>query len=359
MWQYVPQRLHIQLPPVDYNLGDHNSRQFAGYTILQRLAFGADELIYEIEPPPGVAAAAGGEMVKVMPKSSVLKSIDAIRRVQRTWQIMQTLSDRWSHPNIARSFQIYHSPACLYMRMEHGGTESLYQRLKGRGSGRKTLSAIQLRALIAQLADVINHLHSGPRVCHRDIKPENVALTGADDGDHLRIKLVNFDTAAVQRPGGRCKLKSGTFPFVAPEVAEEKYDGMCADMWSTGILLFEVACGIGIIERTISDRNANGQDLQVQMRGFPRKAVQRVCEAFSDEARVHEILLEHSVPELAQALPWYEKTVHNLNKVSPSQRWTSAQLLQAMQDFSVPPAASPRQVAPEWDDEPDAEAVPI
>lgn len=334
MWQYVPQRLHIVLPPVDYNLGDQHSRQFAGYAIQQRLTFGADELVYQIEPPAGVAVAPGGEMVKVVPKSTVQKSIDAIRRVQRTWQIMQTLSGRWSHPNIARSLQIYHSPTCLYMRMEHGGTESLYQRLKGRGSRVKTLSASQLRALIAQLADVVKHLHTGPRVCHRDIKPENVALTDAAEGGPIVLKLVNFDTAAVQRPGGKCKLKSGTFPFVAPEVADHKYDGMAADMWSLGILFFEMACGIGIIERAVSERDVSGQDIEVQTRGFPRKAVQQVCDAFADKSCVNKILTSYSVPELSEILPWYKTALHNLNQVSPSQRWTSEQLVEALPAIS-------------------------
>lgn len=329
LWQYVPQRLHIGLPPVDYNLGDQEGRQIAGYTIRQRLALGADEQVYEVDPPnPTGATNPVGEMVKVVPKGSVQTSIDAVRRVQRTWQIMQTLSGRWQHPNIVRSYQLYHSPMHIYIRMEHCGSECLYHRLKSRANGTKTLTAKQVCSLVRQMADVLHHLHTGPRICHRDIKPENFALSEGTD-EELTLKLVNFDTSAVQRPGGKCKLKSGTFPFVAPEVAHHKYDGMAADMWSTGILLLEVACGIRIIERCLLDRGASdGKAIEVQERGFPRKAVQRVRDSFTDETLAHKILVTGGVPEVACIIPWYAVVVSNLLQVCPEKRWTSEQLFE-------------------------------
>merc|ERR1719203_2082516 len=281
MWHYAPQRLRMGgLPAVDYNLGDWDGRQIAGYTIRKRLSVGADERIFEVDPPAGSAEAAG-QMIKVVPKSSVQTSIGSVRRIQRTWQIMMSLSEHWQHPNIIRSYQLYHSPRNIYMRMEHCGTESLHQRLRARTAGSKTLTSAQLQSLVRQMSNAVHHLHSGPRICHRDIKPESWVLTERPTGE-IRLKLVNFDIAVVQRPGGSCRLKSGTFPFVAPEVAAKRYDGMAWDMWSMGVLLLELACGIRIIERCIME-TFSGDWRTTEADGFPLKAVQHLRDSLTED----------------------------------------------------------------------------
>mmetsp|Transcript_84340 Transcript_84340/g.243828 ORF Transcript_84340/g.243828 Transcript_84340/m.243828 type:complete len:531 (-) Transcript_84340:30-1622(-) len=332
MWQYIPQRLQMLLPPVDYELGDSNNRKFAGYAIQQRLPFGADELLYKIDPPAGVNVTLGGEMVKVVPKSRVARNVDALRRVQRSLQIMQTLSDRWSHPNLARGLQIYHSPTCLYMRMESAGTESLCLRLKGRDAGTKEFTEDHMKSVTRQLADVIRHLHSGPNICHRDLKPENIALS--ETGGELHVKLVSFDTAAVQLAGGMCKLKSGTFPFAAPEVANSKYDGKAADMWSMGVLFLEMACGVGIVERTVCLSDFTQPD--AQSRFFPKQAMANVRDALSSEAWLHRVFEEHGAQSSSRMRSWFGSTVLCLNRVNPALRWTSLQLWQSVEEaFAV------------------------
>jgi len=327
MWQYVRLRLHIPLPPVDYRLGDHIQRGFAGYTIGDRLLFGSDELVFKIEPPDGVAPLPGGEMVKVLAKSGVQRTVEGVRRVHRTWQILHSLSTTWKHPNLVRSLGLYHGPTNFYIRMELAGTESLYKRLRGRAAGTATLSPPQLQSLVAGLVDVVHHLHTGPRVCHRDIKPENIAITEPGDSDTLDFKLVNFDTSAAQMRDGVCKLKIGTFPFVAPEVAEPKYDGLAADMWSVGIVLLEIACGVGIVERSVLEKAEGKVDYLIKYSGFPRREVQRVCEKFHDSEYIRQLFLDKKVSELAEIEKWYLAALQGVLQICPLRRWTAACLL--------------------------------
>lgn len=326
MWQYLPQRLHLDLPPIDHDLGDSRARQVAGYAIQERLAFGADEFIFRVEPPVGVASVPAGEMVKIVPKSLLPASIDALRRLDRFLTISDALSNRWQHPNLARSLQIYHSETCMYVRMELAGTESLFQRLKACASGGKSLSQFKVRSIVVQLARAVCHLHTGPRICHRDLKPENVAIAEAEDGA-ITAKLVNFDTAAVQPVGSMSKLRSGTFPFVAPEMSEGKYDGMAADMWSFGVILCELSCGAGSIERKLQ------LNVQPSNRTFPKKAVGEVRDFLSDGLRIHDFLVESSWPDLEPTVPWFEVAIQYLNNVRPSLRWSAAQLKGAAEDF--------------------------
>lgn len=65
--------------------------------------------VFELEPPPGAERQRGGEVVKIICKT-MIRSVRDLRQLQRIWQIMQMLSGRWQHPNIARSFQLYNSP---------------------------------------------------------------------------------------------------------------------------------------------------------------------------------------------------------------------------------------------------------
>lgn len=70
-----------------------------------------------------------------------------------------------------------------------------------------------------QVVSAVKHLHTGPRICHRDVKPENVVLSATGAG--VAAKLIDFDTAMVFSDRVSCRATCGTFPFMAPEVAEK------------------------------------------------------------------------------------------------------------------------------------------
>lgn len=337
MWEYLPRKCNVPLPPIDYRLRDQDGRHFAGYAIGRRLRFGASWPVHEVRPTPGTAGAAAagqGEVAVIITKSSVEKSICALRKLDRTWQIMDTLSTAWAHPNIPRAHQIYHSPTRLYMRMESYGNENLYSRLRGvREKAGCSLSLRQVRSIVVQLARVVNHLHTGPRICHRDIKPENIALL--ENGEtSINVKLVNFESAMVQRPGTQCKSKSGTIPFVAPEMVDGAYDGMAADMWSVGMVLLEIAGGARIIDRWVFNwkPGPEGQAAGRPAERIQGQEVQQVKDALTDGAFIHKILLASSAIGFLQSLPWYVCAVRGLVRVAAGERLGSERLVRALQE---------------------------
>jgi 5'-AMP-activated protein kinase catalytic alpha subunit len=76
-------------------------------------------------------------------------------------------------------------------------------------------------------------------VCHRDLKPENLLL------DHNNnIKLVDFGLSNLYKEGEKLKTACGSPCYAAPEMIRgERYNGLGADIWSSGVILYAMVCG--------------------------------------------------------------------------------------------------------------------
>ena len=71
-------------------------------------------------------------------------------------------------------------------------------------------------------------------VAHRDIKLENILVTADDDA-----KLTDFGLCKQQHGNDPMLTTCGTLVYAAPEIIrEEPYNGMKADIWSAGIVLY-------------------------------------------------------------------------------------------------------------------------
>jgi len=164
----------------------------------------------------------------------------------------------------------------------------------------------------------LSHMHTGPRICHRDIKPENVIVRQAGS-DTIHIKLADFDLAMIQTRGAFCRSHCGTFPFMAPEVIlTQQYDGFAADMWSMGLVLLELTCGMRILERTLNLRRPQGGD---QGSAPETELVRTIENAFRDRELSKRIINDHGVPEMAEEKAFYTEVVSGVLHVDPAERW--------------------------------------
>ena len=98
-----------------------------------------------------------------------------------------------------------------------------------------------------QIVNAVYFLHQN-NIIHRDIKPENILL-----GDNNLLKLCDFGWAKELTVNNRSTF-CGTMEYMAPEiVGSEKYD-FGVDVWSLGILLYELIMGHSPF-RSKKDRN--------------------------------------------------------------------------------------------------------
>ena len=140
------------------------------------------------------------------------------------------------HPGIVRILDVGAENRTNYFAMDYVGGGSL-QRLLERGGGR--LDIERAIDIIIQLAEALDYAHA-KNVIHRDIKPSNVLLT---EGGHP--KLTDFGIAKVVE-ATRMTVTGGivgTVDYMAPEQAEGRAIGAKTDIYSLGVLLYQMTTG--------------------------------------------------------------------------------------------------------------------
>ncbi|CDW86406.1 protein kinase domain containing protein [Stylonychia lemnae] len=103
---------------------------------------------------------------------------------------------------------------------------------------RKRLQDKEACKFYQQLLSGIEYLHK-IKVCHRDLKPENLLLD-----ENKNIKIVDFGLSNTYKVGETLKTACGSPCYAAPEmIAGKRYHGLNADIWSSGVILYAMACG--------------------------------------------------------------------------------------------------------------------
>mmetsp|Transcript_47517 Transcript_47517/g.152641 ORF Transcript_47517/g.152641 Transcript_47517/m.152641 type:complete len:520 (-) Transcript_47517:454-2013(-) len=247
------------------------------------------------------------------------------------------------HPNLSYLLAVIHTPRRLCICTETCGTRTLFLILRQSDTAAKegrepgaVLSSGAIVALIRQVSDAVGHLHSVVRTCHRDIKPENLTLSDDISGAGLTVKLGGFELAMSQQDNQRCKTACGTLPFAAPEAIVSDtngYDGMAADMWSLGILLMEVACGLRSVEQALELASHGGAEQNSDKKAQPPKPSLEVANkirATFDEANFLGQFFAKCTPEARKVQDWLMPVVATLVRTNPLRRLDASALRDLM-----------------------------
>ena len=117
----------------------------------------------------------------------------------------------------------------------------------------------------------------------------------------------------------------------SPEVVlDRKYNGMQADIWSLGIVLFEVLCGIRVIESIF---NCAGDPVRA---GGLGDMIKRIRSGFEAPGAVAHHLSDRCLPEPRPMLPFASPMLTGMLNVVGAQRWPAQQVLQASLRLPVP-----------------------
>jgi len=141
------------------------------------------------------------------------------------------------HPNIVLLLGACQTPPhlCIVMELLVGG--SLYHMIYDNGC-KMTLEQIQQVSL--DITCGLQYLH-GINILHRDLKSKNVLLT--NDQFPCQAKLCDFGLARMRQETATMTGNIGTVHWTAPEVMNSKRYRFTADVYSLGMVLYEMASG--------------------------------------------------------------------------------------------------------------------
>lgn len=149
-----------------------------------------------------------------------------------------------NHPNICTVYEVGEADGRPYIAMEYIEGRPLSQEITSTG-----FSLDQIERYGMQLADALAHAHS-KGVIHRDLKAANIIVTPSG-----RLKVLDFGISRRLEAGGGDETTvldqswasqhtfTGTLPYTAPEVFKGEEADVRSDIWSLGVLLYEMAAG--------------------------------------------------------------------------------------------------------------------
>ena len=138
-----------------------------------------------------------------------------------------------SHPNIVAVYDVSHNNDVEFIVLEliNGITMRQYMNRKGPLDWKEVLHFSK------QIADALRHAHQHG-IIHRDIKPQNIMLL--KDGS---IKVADFGIAALENNGDAEAQGIGSINYLAPETLRGEYSDFRLDIYSLGVMMYEMICG--------------------------------------------------------------------------------------------------------------------
>ena len=154
-----------------------------------------------------------------------------VRRFQREAIAASSLS----HPNIVEMYDVGEDAGKYYIVMEYVEGKTLKNLIKKRGS----LTIPEVIDIMSQLTSAIACAHDS-NIIHRDIKPQNVLIK--EDGI---VKITDFGIAMALNSNELTQTNSvmGSVHYLPPEQANGKGATLKSDIYSLGIVMFELLTG--------------------------------------------------------------------------------------------------------------------
>lgn len=228
-------------------------------------------------------------VVKDINMQTMLNPTEEVAAVQSELRVLRTVL---GHPNLVQYVDgLFDSRPASYplsfIMMEYCAGGDLAAVMEGRGSGGSAATASPLSAaasgagtaspasqtsavasprplsdplaepivaaLFIQTAVALQALHTEYGILHRDVKPHNIFLL--EDG--LTVRLGDFGIATqLGRVGDTAKEACGSPYYMAPELFEERAYGAAADVWSLGVVFYQ------LIARVLPFNAASAADLR-------------------------------------------------------------------------------------------------
>jgi serine/threonine protein kinase len=200
---------------------------FAGrYQIIEELGRGGMGRVYKV-----LDREVRGKVALKLIRPEIAADPAAIDRFRDELKTARGLS----HPNICRVFDLGRDGDRYFLTMEYVSGEDLKSMIAMSGQ----LGVGTALSIAKQVCDGLREAHRHG-VVHRDLKPQNVQI---DKGGHAKIMDFGIARSGAARGLTGAGVALGTPQYMAPEQVEAKPVDARSDLYSLGIILYEMLTG--------------------------------------------------------------------------------------------------------------------
>ena len=140
-----------------------------------------------------------------------------------------------NHSNITSYIESFVENSKLYIVMEHADGGDLSASITKRRTENKPYLEEEAMRIFVQICFALRHIHKA-NILHRDLKSQNIFMTS-----NGMVKLGDFGIAKVlDASEDQAKTQIGTPYYLSPEICESKPYGTKSDIWSLGVVLYEI-----------------------------------------------------------------------------------------------------------------------
>ncbi len=234
------------------------------YEVLEVLGEGGMGKVYKgVDPVIGRLVA-----IKVI-VAAYIDNPELLKRFYREAKAVGNLQ----HPNIVTVYDLGEENKNPYLVMQYLDGEPLNKLI----AARRELPLLQKLRIVAQVCDALAYAHQRD-IVHRDVKPANVILL--KDG---QVKLLDFGIARLGTSGNSLTETKkgqvmGTMSYIAPEILNEEIADGRSDVYSTGVMLYEL-----LTYRLPFESTELGSLIAKKMQGGPPPSLGKYLENYPPE----------------------------------------------------------------------------
>ncbi len=219
----------------------------------------------------------------------VCKAIDKAGKIYAVKRINKTLiksyvkiteeveiSKTVTHKNITRTYEIFEDEKTISFVMDLIEGGDLFEYILNNNNGK--LSENQTMDFLIQILETISYLHNELNIVHRDLKPENFLIEIKNNNNPI-IKLIDFGFACHIPKSGYMNSFFGSPIYTAPEIIKKWSYNEKVDLWSVGIILFNMITGYQPFNTEGTDYDIDNEVLEkdVQFDVIPNENIRELC----------------------------------------------------------------------------------